>query len=87
MRTKEYRRYKASVKLEKRITNFYFQLGYWDGRQGSLAQYRKDVKKGVRDQWLKNTGVACSCFMCSGEYKYKRIKKCDIAKQVKAEVS
>lgn len=77
-RTKEYRRYKFSVKLEKRI-KIYSDTN-WRRKGQSHASYREKILKGELELWMRNTGVCCSCYMCSKYYKYNRPIKSDVNK-------
>lgn len=82
-RTKEYRRFITSTKLEKRI-KMYSDLKWWKHSEYvTHASYRENVLKGNVDQFLKNTAVACSCYSCSGYYKYNRISQSEICKIIK----
>lgn len=82
-RTKEYRRFMESTKLERRIKNFYHNSTWWSVDVNSFAEYRELVMKGQKDVWLRNTGVPCSCYMCSGYYKYDRPIKSEINNIIK----
>ncbi len=72
-----YRRYKAKNLLKKRAKFNYYWLKKTDQ---SWASFWNEVQKGKINTWLRNTGVVCSCYMCSGMYKYKRPSKSEIKK-------
>lgn len=57
----------------------------WLG-SSTREEFRQAVKNGSCN-WIKSTARPCSCNLCKGIYPYKRIKKCDIAKLVKAQES
>lgn len=84
MRTKAYRRAKHASKLNKRI-EMYAAIR-WMGTD-TRQEFRQNVLNGTYCRWLRYTARPCSCCLCQKLYKYKRIKKCDIAKLVKAQDS
>lgn len=67
-----YRRYKKETLLHKRAKMNY----YWLERLNQpWPEFWKEVKAGKKCIWMRNTGVACSCYGCSGYFKYKRPSK------------
>lgn len=72
-----YRRQKKETLLKKRAKRNYYWLGQ---RHGSWAKFWEEVKAGKKYTNFRNTGVLCSCYSCSGHYKYKRTKKFIILK-------
>lgn len=80
-RTKDYRRHKMFTKLENRLKTFYYNRSWYrvDG-VNCFADYQTKVKNGEQDLWLRNTGVPCSCYTCSGYYKYNRLPQSEIKK-------
>ncbi|AFF28224.1 gp226 [Sphingomonas phage PAU] len=71
-RTIAYRRHKASTKLNRKIKLTYdIDLIH---EEMSYSDYSKSVLSGKLHTWMRSMNTACSCYMCSGYYKYKRIK-------------
>lgn len=73
-----YRRYKKETLLKKRAKRNYYWLGYSmedTVAMNSWADFWKEIKTGKKCIWMRNTGVACSCYGCSGYFKYKRPSK------------
>ncbi len=73
-----YRRYKKETLLHKRAKMNYYWLGY--SLENTIAmeswsEFWNEVKAGKKCTWMRSTGVACSCYCCSGYYKYKRPTK------------
>lgn len=77
-----YRRYKKETLLKKRAKANFFWL---KKPNQSWASFWNEIQEGNSNTWLRNAGVSCSCFMCSGYYKYKRPAKSEIKKIINEE--
>lgn len=67
------RRHQKRVKLLQRINIWVKDLNYW--KDGTKEEFVASVLRGETHTWMRTTSSACNCFMCSGEYKYKRERK------------
>lgn len=65
-----YRRYKKLVHLKRRARNYYDWSWSYSVNNNNLcwADYWKEVNSGETSVWMRHTGVACSCWMCSQKY-------------------
>lgn len=80
-RTKAFRIAKGKSKLKRKIKIMYYSgwysfetYDYNRDRKKGYAEFSKEVWKGVKHTWMRNQNTPCSCYMCSGSYKYKREK-------------
>ena len=55
--------------IKKRAKKHYHWL---KGDNESWALFYNNIKAGVKNQFLKHTGVACSCWDCSKSVKYSK---------------
>ena len=62
------------LKYKKRIRRFAATADIYVDREGNYIYSPKtvDVLRDKGQLGYKTTSVPCSCWMCSGEYKYKR---------------
>lgn len=61
---------------------------YWLAEKTqSWALFWEEIKAGKKCTWMRNTGVSCSCYMCSGYYKYKRPTKSKLKNNISKDIS
>ena len=71
MRTKDYRRAKTESKLVRKAKLMY-QSEWYINKTMTYADFIKEVKAGQKHKWMRSQNTPCSCYMCSGYYKYRR---------------
>lgn len=63
------RRYRTENIVKKRIK----KNVHWLRESGqSIALITSQIKEGLHHQWIKHTGVVCSCWMCSKADKFSK---------------
>ena len=63
------RRFNKENVVKARAKNYYT----WLKRDNeSWAKFYDNVKKGIHNQFVKHTGVVCSCWMCSKANKFSK---------------
>lgn len=78
-RTKEFRIAKGKSKLKRKIKIMYYSgwysfetYDYNNDRKKGYADFLREVLLGEKHTWMRNQNTPCSCYMCSGCYKYVR---------------
>lgn len=79
VRTKEFRIAKGKSKL-KRKAKLMYDSGWYSfntddnghRKRKSYPDFLKQVLSGKEHTWMRSQNTPCSCYMCSGYYKYKR---------------
>lgn len=73
--------YKRALRREQKrchiIRRVKIWYDVWGNSNTTYSEYLEKVLNGERDLWMRTQNVPCSCFNCSGAYKYRLNRAAD----------